>query len=43
MVALEVDQAPEPLLQTISYSLDMGTDSKAPRLMGNSKGLWSER
>lgn len=43
MVALEVDQAPELFLQTVSYSLDMGTDSMAPRLMENSKGLWSER
>lgn len=43
MVALEMDQASELLLQTVSYSLDMATDSMAPRLMENSKGLWSER
>lgn len=43
MVALEMDQASELLLQTVSYSLDMATDSMALRLMENSKGLWSER
>lgn len=46
MVAPEMAQAPELLLQTglaVSYSLDVRTESMAPRLMENSKGLWSER